>query len=161
MLRLLGAPGAFDRHHRPGHFTASALVVSPDRRQVLVTHHRKLGQWLQLGGHCDGDPDLLAVALRETAEESGLTDVRVLGGGRPYDLDVHRIPGRPEMPAHVHHDVIFLMEADPAQQLTISSESLHLAWVPVTDARLAGNRRLQRALRGLPGPAPRAAAAAR
>ena len=63
-----------ERTCRPGHLTGSAWIVSPDRTRTLLTHHRKLGKWLQLGGHADGDPDLLAVALREAREESGLAN---------------------------------------------------------------------------------------
>src|ERR1700677_1858721 len=60
----------------PGHLTGSAWVVSADRGRTLLTRHRKLGKWLQLGGHADGDGDLLAVALREAREESGLGALR-------------------------------------------------------------------------------------
>lgn len=64
------------RSQLQGHLTGSAWVVDRTRTQTLLTHHRKLDKWLQLGGHADGDPDLLAVALREAREESGLTQLR-------------------------------------------------------------------------------------
>jgi 8-oxo-dGTP pyrophosphatase MutT (NUDIX family) len=113
-----------------GHLTGSAWIVSPDRRKTLLTHHQKLGKWLQLGGHADGDPDLLAVALREAHEESGLT--RIFPVGRLlFDVDRHRIPARGAEPEHWHHDLRFMVEADPAEPLVISSESKDLAWVEV------------------------------
>ena len=62
----------------PGHLTGSAWIVNAERTRTLLTHHRKLKKWLQLGGHADGDPDLLAVALREAREESGLAAVRAV-----------------------------------------------------------------------------------
>ena len=71
--------------------------------RVLLAHHRKLGRWLQPGGHSDGDPDTLAVALREAREESGL-DVQALDDAI-FDLDLHRIPARDREPAHLHFDV--------------------------------------------------------
>jgi 8-oxo-dGTP pyrophosphatase MutT (NUDIX family) len=71
---LLDGPGIdpFTRERLEGHFTGSAWLVSGDGLRVLLTHHRKLGRWLQLGGHADGDRDLARVALREAEEESGL-----------------------------------------------------------------------------------------
>jgi 8-oxo-dGTP pyrophosphatase MutT (NUDIX family) len=72
-------PDCLLRSCAPGHLTGSAWIVSPDRRRTLLTLHRKLGKWLQLGGHADGDPDLLAVALREAREESGLARLAVVG----------------------------------------------------------------------------------
>jgi hypothetical protein len=74
---LASSPQSFERAHVPGHFTGSAWLVSADGQRVLLTHHRKLGRWLQLGGHADGDPDLAGVALREAGEESGLAGLRV------------------------------------------------------------------------------------
>jgi 8-oxo-dGTP pyrophosphatase MutT (NUDIX family) len=113
-----------------GHLTGSAWIVSPDRRQTLLTHHGKLDKWLQLGGHADGDPDLLSVALRETSEESGLTRFRPVSAAL-FDVDRHRIPARGGEPEHWHHDLRFMIEADPAEPLVISSESKDLSWVEV------------------------------
>ena len=115
-----------------GHLTGSAWVVDPARRQVVLTHHRKLDRWLQLGGHADGDPDLLAVALREAKEESGLTRLRPLSKA-PFDVDRHRIPARGVVAEHWHYDLRFLFEADPAEPLVVSHESHDLAWVPLAD----------------------------
>ncbi|HWA11330.1 MAG TPA: NUDIX hydrolase [Opitutaceae bacterium] len=113
-----------------GHLTGSAWIVSPDRSRTLLTHHRKLDKWLQLGGHADGDPDLRAVALREAREESGLTRLRAVAL-EPFDVDRHWIPERKGEPAHWHHDLRFVIEADPAEPLVVSSESKDLAWVDV------------------------------
>ena len=114
----------------PGHVTGSAWIVSPDRRRTLLTHHHKLAKWLQLGGHADGDADLMAVALREAQEESGLTRLRAVSG-RIFDCDRHLIPARGNEPSHYHHDLRFMIEADPAEPLVISNESKDLAWIEV------------------------------
>src|SRR5579859_4895881 len=92
----------FRREAREGHFTGSAWLVSADGERVLLTHHRKLGRWLQLGGHADGDTDLAQVALREAEEESGLVGLAV--EPEPFDLDRHRIPARGTEPEHWHYD---------------------------------------------------------
>jgi 8-oxo-dGTP pyrophosphatase MutT (NUDIX family) len=115
----------------PGHLTGSAWIVSPDRQRTLLTHHLKLDKWLQLGGHADGAPDLLAVALREAREESGLTRLKVVSG-QIFDLDRHWIPSRNTVHGHYHYDLRFMIEADPAEELVISSESKDLAWVAVS-----------------------------
>jgi 8-oxo-dGTP pyrophosphatase MutT (NUDIX family) len=118
-----------------GHLTGSAWIVSPDRRRTLLTHHRKLGKWLQLGGHADGDPDLLAVALREAREESGLSRLAVVDS-RLFDVDRHWIGSRGAEPGHWHHDLRFMLEADPGEPLTLTGESRALSWVEV--ASVAG-----------------------
>lgn len=118
-----------------GHFTGSAWLVSRDGQRVLLTHHRKLQRWLQLGGHADGDRDLARVALREAQEESGLADLDV----EPaiFDLDRHRIPARGDEPAHWHYDVRFVVHARGSEAFAVSAESLALAWCDI--ARLAGD----------------------
>ncbi|MSU22365.1 MAG: NUDIX domain-containing protein [Opitutus sp.] len=112
----------------PGHLTGSAWIVSPDRTRTLLTHHHQLDKWLQLGGHADGDGDLPAVALREAQEESGLTRLR-FASVEVFDCDRHLIPARGSEPEHYHHDLRFMIEADPAEPLVISPESKDLAWV--------------------------------
>jgi 8-oxo-dGTP pyrophosphatase MutT (NUDIX family) len=124
-------PDCLLRSCAPGHLTGSAWIVSPDRRRTLLTLHRKLGKWLQLGGHADGQADLLAVALREAREESGLSRLAVVGPGI-FDVDRHWIPGPDGEPGHWHHDLRFMLEADPAEPLTLSDESRALAWVEVS-----------------------------
>ena len=85
-------PDCFHRSCRVGHITGSAWLVDMAGDRVLLAHHAKLGRWLQPGGHSDGDPDTLTVALREAREESGL-DVRALEDA-VFDIDVHGIPAR-------------------------------------------------------------------
>ncbi|MFJ2811981.1 NUDIX hydrolase [Streptomyces sp. NPDC087294] len=107
-----------------GHLTASALVIDPERGRVLLTLHKKLRMWLQLGGHCEPqDPSLTAAALREATEESGVAGLTVLPGG-PVRLDRHAIPA----PCHWHIDVQYAVVAPPGAVQTISDESLDLRW---------------------------------
>lgn len=123
-------PDCFERHLSIGHITGSAWIVDLERSHVLLTHHRKLDRWLQLGGHSDGDPDTLAVSLREGREESGLDSIHPVNDAI-FDVDVHLIPARKSEPDHFHYDVRFLLEADRKLPLVISSESNDLAWVPL------------------------------
>lgn len=130
-----------------GHLTASAWIVNAARTRTLLTHHRKLDRWLQLGGHVDGEANLLAAALREAREESGLTRVRAVRA-EIFDVDRHRIPARKTEPEHWHFDVRFLIEADEAEPLAISDESHDLAWVPLAElARYSAEESLARMAR--------------
>jgi 8-oxo-dGTP pyrophosphatase MutT (NUDIX family) len=141
-------PDCFERSNHEGHVTGSAWIVSADRRRYLLTHHRKLGRWLQLGGHADGDPDPARVALREAREESGMRDFELFRRGGellPLDVDVHRIPAHGGEPEHLHHDVRYLLIAAPGQELVRSAESFELRWFPLeSDAPLAGEASLLR-----------------
>ncbi|MGX1272238.1 NUDIX hydrolase [Streptomyces phaeoluteigriseus] len=109
-----------------GHLTASALVIDPERGRVLLTLHRKLRMWLQMGGHCEPqDVSLAAAALREATEESGIPGLTLSAGG-PVRLDRHRIPA----PCHWHLDVQYAAVAPPGSIQAISEESLDLRWFP-------------------------------
>ena len=128
---VLAHADCFERSCLEGHITASAWILSPDHRQALLTHHRKLARWLQLGGHTDGEVDPRRVALREAREESGLERFRFLPDGAdplPLDLDIHPIPAHGRDPAHLHLDVRFLLVAEPGQALRKSDESNELQW---------------------------------
>lgn len=110
-----------------GHITASAWVIDPEGEKALLTLHRKIGLWLQLGGHTDGNGDLLDVAMREVKEESGLVNLKPVVPGI-FDVDVHRIPEVGKDPSHYHFDVRFFLQVEDNQPLIISEESIDLAW---------------------------------
>lgn len=131
---LLRSPfDPFDRRrHDPGHVTASAYVLSPDRHAVLLVHHRVLDRWLQPGGHVEpSDPDVERAARREVREETGVRALRPLvEDGAPFDVDVHPIPARPGRPGHRHFDVRFLFAAG-GQAIESGSDAAAVAWVPL------------------------------
>ncbi len=134
----------FERTLPDGHVTGSAWVVDLEREHVLLTHHVNLDKWLQLGGHADGEPDVLKVALREAREESGLQQIRPLSN-EIFDVDVHEIPARGAQAAHYHYDIRFLFEADRRQTLQITAESKALAWVKITEVcKLTGEESVLR-----------------
>lgn len=122
---------AFERDCWAGHITGAAWLLSPSLDRVLMTHHRKLDRWLQLGGHSDGDPDPLAVARREAEEESGL-EVAPLGPGL-LDIDIHSIPARKSDPEHLHFDLRFAFVSTSGSDYQVSEESHELAWVDLVD----------------------------
>jgi 8-oxo-dGTP pyrophosphatase MutT (NUDIX family) len=107
-----------------GHITASGLVIDPERGRVLLTLHRKLRMWLQMGGHCEpGDVSLAAAALREATEESGIAGLALAAGG-PVRLDRHHTP------CAWHLDVQYAALAPAGAVEAISDESLDLRWFP-------------------------------
>lgn len=116
-----------------GHLTASALLVDRAGGRALLTFHRKLGRWLQLGGHCDGDANLMGVAWRETVEESGIVPASITAV--PVDVDVHAIPARPGEPEHVHLDTRYIVYVGSGARERISAESLELGWFTPRAAR--------------------------
>lgn len=134
----------------PGHLTASAWVSDQGGTEVLLTHHRKLGIWVQLGGHADGSGDLLMVAKREAYEESGITNlITEPSGERPFprfrdidqadfswkifDLDIHPIPVYGSVPAHLHFDVRFAFTAPVRIEPCVSRESHDVRWIRIAD----------------------------
>lgn len=122
----------FERDCWAGHVTGSAWVVDPDGRDVLLTHHRKLDIWVQLGGHSDGNADTAQVAAAEAIEEGGIP-VNFLSA-EIFDVDIHEIPARKSDPAHFHYDVRFAFQA-AHRSFVVSEESNELAWVPIAELK--------------------------
>lgn len=126
---ILREPMCFHRQTLHGHITGSAWVVDSRLDHTLLTHHRKLNKWLQLGGHADGDHDIVRVALTEAKEESGIADVRLYHQAI-FDLDIHVIPERKGEPEHLHYDVRYAVMAGSSVHV-VSDESHDLSWVAV------------------------------
>lgn len=130
------SPDPFSRENTFAHFTASSWVVNPDRQQVLLIYHNIYRSWAWMGGHADGDRDLLAVALRETREESGLENLRLLYNGI-FSLETLTVDGHVKrgtyVSCHLHLNVTYLLEADPKETLRIKpDENSGVAWFPVS-----------------------------
>ena len=137
MLALCHADGDPCRrdHFVPGHFTASAFVLSPDQDALLLILHGKLQRWLQPGGHVDPDDvDLLATARREVEEEVGMSELSLLTPA-PFDLDVHEIPPLRADPAHAHFDVRFVFRAR-SLAFQAGSDAKAARWVPLEQVDL-------------------------
>jgi hypothetical protein len=139
MLRLLeSSPDCFERKHfNPGHFTASGWVTNPNRTKVLLMHHKKLNNWLQPGGHADGNPNLQAVAHEELWQEvMGAKGIEREGLFQPqgqgiFDIDVHLFPAKanaPEVPSHLHYDVRYLYVLDDTLPIPGNAESAGVRW---------------------------------
>ncbi len=118
----------FDRSLEIGHFTASSWLVNHDNSKALLMHHKKLNDWFQLGGHADGDNDLLAVAIKEAQEESGLLNI-VPVTGNIFDIDIHMIPANSKDKAHYHYDVRFLLQHVSDEPVIQNHESNELRWI--------------------------------
>ena len=132
----------FDREHLPMHVTGSAWVVSQDFSQALIMHHVKQDQWFQPGGHADGDADILRVALRETAEETGIDPEHVqLLTDEVFDVDIHVIPGSVHGPWHEHIDIRFLVQIDNRLPVPGNDESHEVLWVELRNVSAYNNNR--------------------
>lgn len=125
-------PDCFERWFTLGHITGSAWIIDPTRQHALLMHHRKLNRWFQPGGHADGVTNVQEVALKEAAEETGLADIQPIGSSI-FDIDVHLIAARNEMPAHLHYDIRFLFEANPTVPLLGNHESNALRWIQLQE----------------------------
>lgn len=144
LVRRLGSgEKLYSRDNTSAHLTASAWVVSPDRSQVLLAYHNIYDSWAWLGGHADGEPDLLAVALREVQEESGLTDIRPVSD-HIYSLEILTVDGHEKrgryVSSHLHLNITYLLEADPAAPIRPKpDENSRVSWFSLADAIDASN----------------------
>ncbi len=125
----------FERTLLIGHITGSALILNKEHTHALLLHHTKLDKWFQLGGHCDGDPDVLAVAIREAQEESGIMGITPLSA-EIFDIDIHRIPETKHEKAHDHYDVRFLLHVTSDEKLVQNVESKELSWIKLDMSEL-------------------------
>lgn len=124
----------FERSLLCGHVTASGWVVNPEMTHTLLIHHVKLDKWLQPGGHCDGDSDVLQVAQKEVFEETGLETEPP--NEAIFDVDVHEIPERKDVPAHLHYDIRFLLTAKKhSETLPANRETKETRWILLGDVR--------------------------
>jgi 8-oxo-dGTP pyrophosphatase MutT (NUDIX family) len=132
----------------PLHFTASALVVHPASRRVLLRWHVKLGLWLQVGGHADpGETDALAIALREAREETGLTDLVPWPDGSLRHAAVCHVPASGREPEHEHADLRYILATGSPQSIVAENPESPLRWLSVDEARhLVGGNNLRRTL---------------
>lgn len=125
-------PDCFERSLLPGHVTGSAWIVNPSMTHTLLIHHYKLDKWFQPGGHCDGDPDVLMVAMKEAFEETGV--VVTPFSDQIFDIDNHIIPARQEVPQHIHYDIRFLFIAQMTDDdLPGNRETKAIKWASLND----------------------------
>ncbi|MCP4354206.1 MAG: NUDIX hydrolase [Proteobacteria bacterium] len=128
-----GNEDCFERSNSAGHITGSAFLLSPDGNKVLLTHHKKLSRWLQLGGHSGGDSNTWNVALKEAEEESGIDKISFVLKD-VFDIDIQTVPTsvKKDVSEHKHYDVRFLLQAS-TEDFVISEESNSLEWVTSED----------------------------
>lgn len=130
----------FERTLAIGHITASIWITDEKQELALLCHHKKLNKWLQLGGHCDGNPNVHEVALKEAQEESGLQNFKFKSEAI-FDVDIHKIPKHKDVEAHLHYDIRFWLFANAKLPLTISNESKDLKWLPINEIHQYNNER--------------------
>ena len=100
-------------------------------------HHAKINKWLQPGGHADGETNIAKVALKEAEEETGLLNLKIFP--EIFDIDIHTIAARKEVPEHLHYDIRFLIMADEAELFQISNESTDIQWIRLNEIEKYNN----------------------
>ncbi len=129
---------AFSRDNTVAHMTASAWVVNKDRSKVLMVYHNIYNSWSWLGGHADGETDLLAVAIREVKEEAGISNVRPVSE-EIFSLESLTVDGHVKrgsyVSSHLHLNVTYLLEADSEEHVSVKEdENSGVAWFTLEEA---------------------------
>ena len=129
---------AFLRSNLLAHMTASSWIVNPERTKTLMVYHNIYDSWSWTGGHADGETDLLAVALREAREETGIAHVRPVSP-EIFSLEVLTVDGHEKrgayVPSHLHMNVTYLLEAEESDTLHICrEENSGVAWFSLEEA---------------------------
>jgi len=137
LKRLVRDFGVYERINRGAHMTASAWVVSPDRKYVLMAYHNLYRSWSWLGGHADGERDLMQVARREVTEESGVQNVRAVSD-EIFSIEILTVDGHEKrgeyVPSHLHLNVTYLFEADMSDNLRVKpDENSAVGWIRVDE----------------------------
>jgi 8-oxo-dGTP pyrophosphatase MutT (NUDIX family) len=132
-MRLLeDSPECFMRDAFPGHFTASAWTINQACDSTILVLHRKLGKWVQPGGHADGEQNLYLAARRELDEETGVA-AKPCQGDDIFDVDIHCIPAAGGEGSHHHYDIRFLFFVHELSPLRVSDESRDIRWISFDD----------------------------
>ena len=129
---------AFSRENTVAHMTASAWVVNRERTRVLMVYHNIYNSWSWLGGHADGETDLLSVAIREVKEEAGISNVHPVSeeifSMESLTVDGHVKKGK-YVSSHLHLNVTYLLEADPKENVSVKAdENSGVAWFSPEEA---------------------------
>lgn len=133
-----------DTENKDGHLTASAWIVNSKRDKILMTHHKILDIWIQLGGHTNKGETAFIAALREGYEESGLKTISEVNKDI-FDLDVHYFPETRKNKAHYHYDIRYLFEANENDEIVVSNESKDVKWISFEDLyKFTDEKALQR-----------------
>ncbi len=143
ILRRMETEDVFTRENCGAHLTASAWVVDPSHTYALMCYHNLYQSWSWLGGHADGEKDLLSVAIREVKEESGVSHV-VPVTKEIYSLEILTVDGHEKrgkyVSSHLHLNVTYLLEADMSDLLTVKpDENQGVQWFLMNDALQASN----------------------
>jgi 8-oxo-dGTP pyrophosphatase MutT (NUDIX family) len=129
MLRFVEEnPDCFERSLEEGHITGSSWLLNKSGSKALLLLHAKLDLWVQPGGHCDGNPDVLETSLKEAREESGIFSIAPLSD-EVFDIDIHLFPAKGSQKEHFHYDVRFLLQVTSDEELVPNSESKEMRWI--------------------------------
>lgn len=118
----------FERSLEIGHITASAWLLNKKHTHALLMHHAKLDRWFQLGGHCDGNANVMEVAIKEAQEESGIMGIEPVRN-EIFDIDIHLIPTNTKEKEHYHYDIRFLLHVTSDEEIIQNNESKELRWI--------------------------------